>query len=210
MIETQSTSLRRTSTIRHQSATGAAGRLTVGQGGLFDGVLVDDSGDKHDGRVDRWSFLEACRLDCRIRFNSHLSTAGGHHLTARSASVLHGSRAQSSWWKSSSWGWWANVTRLSCVLQDHYELRICTWNQLSTRRKKPLGDTAPLLLMDRMRACVCVVLRARSVWTRMLSSLLTDVWTRPVGIGRARSLTKSEYAQPPEIVSSSLFDTYSV
>jgi len=40
-------------------------------------------------------------------------------------------------------------------MQDHYELRICTWNQLSTRRKKPLGDTTPLLLMDCMRACAC-------------------------------------------------------
>ena len=51
-------------------------------------------------------------------------------------------------------------------------------------------------LTDRMRVCVCVVLHARSVWTRNSSQAFTDVRTRPVGISIARSCTKSEYAEP--------------
>ena len=88
------------------------------------------------------------------------------------------------------------LTDVSCDAQDHHELRICTSSQLPTRRKKPLAAFALLLLTDRMRVCVCVVLHARSVWTRNSSQAFTDVRTRPVGISIARSCTKSEYAKP--------------
>ena len=101
--------------------------------------------------------------------------------------------------------------RLVRDAQDHYELRNCTRNQLSTRRKKPLDAAAPLFLMVCMRACVLVVLHARFVCTESCTYTtlsFTDVRTRPVGIGIARTFTKSEYAQPPVLVSRSLFDTY--
>ena len=75
-------------------------------------------------------------------------------------------------------------------------LCIRTSSKLSTRRKKPLDTATLLLLTDRMRACVCIVLRARSAWTRNSSVAFTDVRTRPVGISIARSCTKSEYAVP--------------
>ena len=100
------------------------------------------------------------------------------------------------------------LTGVSCDAQDHYELRNCTRNQLSTRRKKPLDAAAPLFLMVCMRACVLVVLHARFVCTESCTLSFTDVRTRPVGIGIARTFTKSEYAQPPVLVSRSLFDTY--
>ena len=98
------------------------------------------------------------------------------------------------------------LTGVSCDAQDHNVLCIRTSSQLSTRRKKPLDTAALLLLTDRVRACVCIVLRARSVWTRKSSVAFTKNRARPVGIGMARSFTKSEYAQCLVLVSRSLFD----
>jgi len=51
---------------------------------------------------------------------------------------------------------------VSCGEQDHFNLRIRTSVQQSTSRKKLLDAAAELLSMKRMRAYVCVVLRARS------------------------------------------------
>lgn len=81
---TRSTSLRRTSYVRHQSAAGAAGRLTMDQKGLFDGVLVDAIGGEQDDGVDVSTSFELCRLACVRRFNFLTSIACGLTLDARS------------------------------------------------------------------------------------------------------------------------------
>ena len=61
--------------------------------------------------------------------------------------------------------------------------------------------------MNRMCACVCVVLRARSELDTAASPTFTDVRTPVTGTGMARSYTKSEYAQPLIDPKQTLFDT---
>ena len=170
-------------------------------------MLVDDSGHKHVGRVDRWSFLEDVPVHCRISFSFHPSTAGGHRLNVRSASVLHRCSVHSSWWKSSSWGWVANVTGVSCDVQDHNVLCIRTSRHVCATDKNRPAALAALRPADCMRMCVRDVLCARSVWTRNSSVAFTDVRTPPAGIGMARSFTKSEYTQPLVDPKQTLFDT---
>ena len=95
-----------------------------------------------------------------------------------------------------------SLTGSPCALHSHVKAAL-------RDRQKPSGSSCCAACgRPHVRACVRVVLRARSVCTRKLSSSFTDVCTCPVGIGRARSFTKSEYAQPPDLVSRSLFDTY--
>ena len=98
---------------------------------------------------------------------------------------------------------------LSCDAQDHFDLHICRAAHVPATSAYRLEALDKLRAAGCMRVSVLVILRARSVCTKSWSMSFTDVRTRPVGIGIARSFTKSEYAQPPVLVSRSLFDTYS-
>ena len=70
----------------------------------------------------------------------------------------------------------AALSGASCGAQNHFNLRIRTSAQQLTSRKKLLDAAAELLSMNRMRACVCVVLRARS---ELDTACLAGVHRRP-------------------------------
>ena len=108
--ELGSASLRRASTGCHRSGARAAGLLTVDQRGLFDGVLVDDGGHKHDGLPTHRKPSRVRLASCLKSWNFHLSIVSGHLFNACSASVLHRSQAESSWWMLAVWGGWASST----------------------------------------------------------------------------------------------------
>ena len=77
----------------------------------------------------------------------------------------------------------AALTGASCDAQNHFNLRIRTSAQQLTSRKKLLDAAAELLSMNRMRACVCVVLRARS---ELNTACLAGVHRRPYVCDRYR------------------------
>ena len=64
-------SLEWTSTHMHQSAAGSDGCLTMDQRGLFDGVLVEEGGHKHDGLRHAGKLWSVQRGEVLGHYRSH-------------------------------------------------------------------------------------------------------------------------------------------
>jgi hypothetical protein len=103
-VEAQSASLRRASSVRHQSRTGTDAGFSVVQKGLSDGVLVDEIGHQHDGAATSLKLLREPRVRRRESSNFLISMACGLTLDVCLGSDLHRYHVQRLWWKLSCLG----------------------------------------------------------------------------------------------------------